>query len=67
MTMMNRVLKALVLNETLALFTAAVMSAVLALIYNTFDQAWYFFFFWLSILQLFVAVNVTRVALARKV
>lgn len=64
---MNRVLKALVLNETLALFTAAVMSAVLALIYNTFDQAWYFFFFWLSILQLFVAVNVTRVALARKV
>jgi hypothetical protein len=59
------VLKAIVLNETLALFTAALMSAVLTLIYNTFDQAWYFFFFWLSILQLFVAANVARAALAK--
>ena len=63
---MNRVLKALVLNETLALCTAAIMSGVLVLIYNTYDQAWYFFFFWLSVLQLFVAANVARTALARK-
>lgn len=63
---MNKVLKSLVLNETLALFTAAAMSAVLALIYNEFDQARYFFFFWLCVMQLFVAVNVTQAVLARK-
>ena len=63
---MNKVLKLLVLNETLALFTAAAMSAILVLIYNEFNQAWYFFFFWLGVMQLFVAINVTQAVLARK-
>jgi hypothetical protein len=57
---MKNIFKAVVINEILAVVTAAVMSVVLALIYNTFDQAWYFFLFWLVILQLFVLANVVR-------
>ncbi|MBB6187698.1 hypothetical protein [Rhodanobacter sp. MP7CTX1] len=63
---MNKFLKTIVVNEVGAALAAAAMSASLIAIYNVPDQARYFFYLWLSILQLFVLANLVKFIRAGK-